>query len=75
MKKKANVIAGLLYWLMAAIIIALFIPTLVTSLNPSAALCSDINGAFICLIIKYYPIPLVIMLIVFLLLILKGGSQ
>lgn len=73
MRKRGNVIASLLFWIMAIIIIALFMPTFISGMNPGSKICSFTNGTFICMVIHYFPVVLVVMGLIILLILLYRG--
>lgn len=71
MSKKGNVITGFLFFLMACIIVALFMPTLLENLNPGTEVCSFTNGIIVCMIIQFMPLAIGILLIIIFLIIMR----
>ncbi len=72
MKKAQKTIAGLLYFFMAVLIIALFMPVVRTAISEGiGATVNDSNSVLIGWIYTYWPVYLVIMLLIVLVVILK----
>lgn len=74
MRKKANIIAGFLFWLIALVCVALFLPVMLeaTGTLPSSV-TSFTNGTIIGIIITYFPLFLGLFLLFVLFIILRSG--
>ena len=73
MKKKANAIAGLLFFFMALVCVGVFMPAVLEVIDNNVDNISTFstNGAIIGLIIRFFPAVLVIMMLIILVIILK----
>ena len=72
MKKAQKTIAGLLYFFMAVVIIALFMPVVRTAISSGIEkIGNDSNSVLMGWIYTYWPVYCVVMLLVILVIILK----
>lgn len=73
MKKGQNVIAGLLYFFMSVVIVALLMPTVRTFIGMGVnATNGTTHGIFLRLIFNYFPVYFVILMLIILIIILRS---
>jgi hypothetical protein len=66
-KKGQAIIAGLLYFFMALVIVALFMPTVIESINENIpTLETALNGNLIGFIVRFWPVGLFFMMLIIL---------
>lgn len=72
MKKGQAVISGLLFFFMAIVCVALFMPVVKETISDNlSTLGNATSGSFLQLIINYFPLYIVIMLLVILIIIMR----